>query len=359
MTTIDRGRIGQTLVDSDRRDDESYLAFVEGIRSFTVKSVDEVVRAEADKAVAAWQAEHGRMPQGLEEAIDALDQVPVIQERRRLYRTSQEMFWKVIRDAYYRRKDELLAELDRADRMGPGTVDYDPNFPVPDVYRRDIHIQPGGYTDDPLAGYIYHYGTRIFAQQLYNTEELKSPAVARLPEPEGGVRRVLDEGCAIGNMTIAMKERWPQAEVWGIDIGMPMVRYAHKRAIELGKEVHFAQRLAEDTGFPDGYFDLVVATIMFHEIPVDRQESVIREARRILRPGGIYVIDDFATELDGTLPLWELMGYTDSRDNCEPYSHGFIHSNFTEKLKKYFREVRVENSGFGYNYPRAYRICVA
>jgi ubiquinone/menaquinone biosynthesis C-methylase UbiE len=358
MATIDRGRIG-TLIDSDQRDDESYLSFVEGVRSFTVKKVDEVVRAEADKAVADWAAEHGGEPVGLAQSLDALDDVNVIRSRRRLYRSGQEMFWKTIVDVYKRREPELLAELDRADRMGPGSVEYDPNMAIPDVYRRDIHIQPGGYTDEPLAGYIYHYGTRIFAQRMYELDEFKSDTIAKLPEPVGGVQRVLDEGCAIGNGTIAMKYRWPGAEVWGIDIGAPMIRYAHKRSVELGVEVHYAQRLAEATGFPDGYFDLVNATIMFHEIPVERQEAVIAEARRILRPGGIYVVEDFATEIDGTKPLWELLGYTDSRDNCEPYSTSFIHSNFTEKLQRHFSKVEVIPSGLGYNYPRATRFCTA
>jgi ubiquinone/menaquinone biosynthesis C-methylase UbiE len=357
--TLQRPRIGSMVAPMEERDEDAYLNFVEGVRAFTVQRVDDVVRAETDRAVMDWAREHGHEPRGVREAFAALDTLPVLQSRRRLYRTSQEMFWKMIADSYHRREAELLAELDRSDRMGPGSVEYDPNFPIPDVYRRDIHIQPGGYTEDPLAGFIYHYGTKVFAQGTNDNDDRQRAQVAGLPEPQGGVRRVLDTGCAIGQATTAMKERWPQAEVWGIDIGAPMVRYAHRRAIELGIEVHFAQRLAEDTKFPDGYFDIVVATIMYHEVPLERQEACVAEARRILRPGGIYIVEDFATEMTGDKPLWEVLGYTDSVDNCEPYSLDFIHSDFTGKLKKYFSDVQVIPGKMGYNYPRATRICTA
>ena len=355
---MERPRIG-TMTGATERDDETYLHFVEGVRGMIVETVDTVVAKEADRAVAEWEKEHGRSPNGLKESRAALDPLNVLQSRKRFYRTSQEMFWSKIIETYRKREPELLAELDRADHLGPGSVEYDPNFDVPKAYRRDIHIQPGGYTDEALAGYIYHYGTKVFQRGANDHDERGRGVAGGIEEPQGGVHRALDMGCAIGQTTTALKERWTDAEVWGIDIGMPMVRYAHKRAVDMGCDVHFAQRLAEDTAFPDGYFDLVIAVIMFHEVPINQQEPVVREARRILRPGGRFLVYDFATEMAGEKPLWEVLGYTDSRDNCEPYSFGFIHSDFQGLLRKYFSEVENTSLGAGFNYPQAKRVCTA
>jgi hypothetical protein len=35
-------------------------------------------------------------------------------------------------------------------------------------------------------------------------------------------------------LTVTAKERFPGAQVWGLDVAAGQVRYAHKRAAELG-----------------------------------------------------------------------------------------------------------------------------
>jgi ubiquinone/menaquinone biosynthesis C-methylase UbiE len=115
-----------------------------------------------------------------------------------------------------------------------------------------------------------------------------------------------------------------------------MVRYAHKRAVEMGLDIHFAQRLAEDTKFPDNYFDIVHAFIMFHEVPLQNQEAVIREAHRVLRPGGTFLVCDFLTSTEERSPLSEIYGFTDGKDNCEPYARDFTSSDFHGTIEKVF-----------------------
>ena len=49
-----------------------------------------------------------------------------------------------------------------AEKKGPGTLELKPAMHIPDYAKHEIHILPGGYVGDPLAGYIYHYGTNNF-----------------------------------------------------------------------------------------------------------------------------------------------------------------------------------------------------
>lgn len=343
---IERPKIG-TMPAATERDDEVYLDFVEGIRTFNVRSMSPSASARAEQALKEYEARTGRKVESLEEAHAVLDALPALQTRWRVVRTSQEMFWSGIIDTYRKREAELLAELDRADRMGPGSVEWDPNFQFPEWFKKvEFHIQPGSYHADPLAGYIYHYGTKVFNQGRNDNDEIHAENAAMLPLPaDGQVRRVLDLACSIGQGTTALKERFPRAEVWGIDAGAPMVRYAHKRAVEMGVDVHFAQRMAESTGFPDGSFDIVHAFILFHEVPTPVADQVIREAYRLLRPGGIFTIIDFMNSKDHKSPVQLHTRYMDETQNGEPYSTEFVTSDFPQMLRAVFPKVE-ETKGF-------------
>ena len=52
-------------------------------------------------------------------------------------------------------------------------------------------------------------------------------------QPSLAPKTILDMGCAIGNSTLAWSRAFPKAQVHGIDVGAPVLRYAHARAQEL------------------------------------------------------------------------------------------------------------------------------
>ena len=52
--------------------------------------------------------------------------------------------------------------------------------------------------------------------------------------------------------------------------------------------VLFYQDNAELTHFPDESFDLIQYTYVIHEMPEANAETVLREAMRLLKPGGIF-----------------------------------------------------------------------
>ncbi|MCB2109240.1 MAG: class I SAM-dependent methyltransferase [Rhodobacteraceae bacterium] len=230
----------------------------------------------------------------IDEARALFDGDPVIGMRDRMWHSAHNYEHDILDEYFHANADKYLAELEAADKSGPGTLELNPDMKVPDYTRHEIHQQPGGYVGNPFAGHIYHYATNMFYRGGNDQDQRHISYAAACPTPaDGSVKRILDIGTGIGQFAVALKERFPDADVHGIDVGAPMLRYGHMRAIDLDVEVHFAQRLAEETGFPDNHFDMVVSYIMFHEVPAEATRKIYAEANRILRPGGVFYPMDF------------------------------------------------------------------
>jgi len=74
----------------------------------------------------------------------------------------------------------------------------------------------------------------------------------------------------------------------GVELSPAMIDLARKRAEELGREVDLRLGDAEALEFADESFDTVVCTYSLCTIPDDR--AAVREAKRVLRPGGKFVL---------------------------------------------------------------------
>lgn len=330
----DRGKRGR-LPRLTSLADESYQEFAEGLRNWNLHGYFR--QAVAPKAVmackAAGMADVVPLTDGPKVA-EVIDKIPAAQVAKRLMRSQQQMTWRNIRDSFYKRKDELLAELDRAEKTHPERLKLKKGMNIPDWAAHEIHLQPGGYVDDPLGGYVYHYGTKVFFQGINDQDDLHEKCAALMAPPKDGkVKRILDIGCSIGQFATAMKARFPDAEVHAIDVGEPMVRYAHKRALDMGLDVTFHQGLIEAAGFPDDYFDMVTSFIVFHEMPPEISKQIFQEVRRMLRPGGTFGIVDFPS-MPMAPPLSAYFVDFDHRDNGEPFTVPFMMSDFPGSLQR-------------------------
>lgn len=277
----------------------------------------------------------------IEDVVKLVEDDKILTTTSRAWLSNQQVTWKSIQDHFHANADKYLTEMEAYDNRGPGTLELNPDMDIPDYTKWEIHIQPGGYVGDPFAGHIYHYGTNSFYYGLSpkgnDQDQIHKGAADRLPLPEDGkVKRILDLGCGIGQFSVALKERFPEAEVWGLDIGGPMVRYAHMRAVDVGVDVNFAQRLAEDTKFPDNHFDIVTSYIMHHEVTAEGARAIFREAHRVARPGGYYYPIDFLSGRQA-MPYNPYMAYAiwnDHRWNHERWSLEFRGLDFEGEMEK-------------------------
>ncbi|MFL2771717.1 MAG: class I SAM-dependent methyltransferase [Rhodospirillaceae bacterium] len=275
----------------------------------------------------------------LEEIIELVKDDPLINTEVRIFLDAKRTAHKNYKQAYDNNADLYLAEMEAYDNRGPGTLELNPSLEIPIYTKHEIHQQPGGYVGSPFSGPVYHHGTNAFylARGTENKQDENHTGLARqMVTPDNGVvKRILDMGCGIGQLTIALKERFTDAEVWGVDVAAPMIRYGHMRAVDLGVDVNFSQRLAEDTRLPDNHFDIVTSYILHHEVTAAATRKIIAEAFRVLRPGGIFFPIDFftggksPTNAAGTFSRW-----IDHRWNNEVWRPEYASVDFAGTMNK-------------------------
>ena len=125
------------------------------------------------------------------------------------------------------------------------------------------------------------------------------------PEPY----RVLDMGCSTGRSTFHLIDRLLQAElvrpleVTGLDLSPFMLAvaewYATHRGYDEGVRMQWKHGAAEDVPEPSNTFNLVTCTLVTHELPQTATRELIREAHRVLQPGGILGMMDSDPHSDG------------------------------------------------------------
>ncbi len=114
-----------------------------------------------------------------------------------------------------------------------------------------------------------------------------SVAIDEAPAAPPGRELALEIGSGLGRICRALSERFDR--VIGIDISEEMVR----RARELVDDPRITFEVSNGSdlhGVPDGAVDLVLTFTVFQHIPDVRLiEGYVREAGRVLKPGGVFV----------------------------------------------------------------------
>src|SRR5512136_668664 len=97
---------------------------------------------------------------------------------------------------------------------------------------------------------------------------------------------ILDAGCGTGRLLRKARIRYPGARLIGVDPAEGMI----EKARQMLPDAAFSVGSAEALPLPDASVDLAVSTISYHHWK--DQEQGVREIRRVLRPGGQFLLAD-------------------------------------------------------------------
>lgn len=159
-----------------------------------------------------------------------------------------------------------------------------------------------GYYDQTLHHYkrwwkldeqlSVHYGfwnknTRSFGEALKQT----MIEMANRAEIKQGMR-ILDAGCGVGGASFFLANTF-ETEVEGITLSEKQWLYANDYKKDKFPRVHFSIQNFTKTEFPDEHFDLIWACeSSCYAYP---KSDFLKEAYRLLKPGGRLVIADYFT----------------------------------------------------------------
>jgi SAM-dependent methyltransferase len=280
------------------------------------------------RAAKAFEREHGRAPADRRDIRSAMVKDLYFQHYAAANRIAQELLWESTNVTIDRELPDLIEKARGLSASAKGKLDLPQEFDTPRyVTSIDIHCMPGGYAgavapDDISTGALYDRGVYLYAMGYmgpFNDDMGRSVCNYVNRRLDGfKPKRILDLGCTVGHSTLPYKELFPEAEVWGVDVAAPQVRYAHARAAGLGLEVNFAQMNAEETRFEDGSFDLIVSHILLHETSGKAMPRIFNECHRLLAPGG-YMIHADLPPFDNMDPFTQFILDNETWYNNEPF----------------------------------------
>ena len=150
-----------------------------------------------------------------------------------------------------------------------------------------------------LISFIYFlYAHFKFSPRGGNVQtRLRDLVLDHLDWDGGGT--ALDIGCGNAPLAINLAQKYPEAQVTGIDCWGAGWDYSQEacqrnaRAAGVADRATFQKASAAAMPFDDGLFDAAVSNFVFHEVrDAKDKQDVIREALRVVRKGGKFAFQD-------------------------------------------------------------------
>ncbi len=340
---------GHPMMPQTKHDEQALEDHFLAMRMWTLQNVDPLDRRLVDEVVAPKvEAETGKAPTSSSQIRKTLEAEPLHQYWLTLQMHYADQIWRGLEQSVARQSDHLESTWEDLTENPIGSLTLDPEL-VPPRYLGafDHHRMPGSYYTDTkendfTAGALYDRFASTYLRNLNGGwkndgrgHTLASHVLDFFPDLKP--KRILDMGCSVGHSTLALKEAFPDAEIYAVDVGAPMLRYGHARAEALGMEIHFSQQNAECTNFEDGSFDLVYSSATLHETSAKGMEKIFAESKRLLRSGGVMAHVDVPPRAEH-LCLWDQM-------RCDFESH-YNNEPFMATLSRIEREKVCRRAGF-------------
>ena len=171
-----------------------------------------------------------------------------------------------------------------------------------------------------LLSLIYScYAHRAFSEKGGNIQNRIHDLIFEYIEFKGA-GKIIDIGCGNGGLIIRLAKKYPDSDLFGIDYWGGIWGYSEKSCMDnakaegVDKQITFRQASASSLPYDENTFDLAVSNLVFHEVKdTKNKKDLIKEALRVLKPGGNFVFQDLflsgslygnIDELINTIKAW-------------------------------------------------------
>ena len=319
----------EILSDEQRFEMDVYQGFLNGVKGFWRDDVYAQVKSEASSLA-------NRSPSDIEiemQNSDAYYLYSWLERRMQQFKYSGRWGLETMAEKHMPDIYRLLPE----DADAKGAADRIPYY----VKELDVHQHPGGLWASPanaVAHEWYQSGASFSGVGTDVMVDYYSKVVLELMPKKDA--RILDMGCTLGRMTLAVKKAAPDAYVEGIDVCEPALRLAKAKAKRDNLDIEFRQANSEKVPHPDASFDVVGSHWLFHELPKEAIRNTLDEMQRLTKKGGAIIVFDMHHVPGGSVGLWLHEGY--AIRNNEPYAPGYASVDMTKELKdRGFTDIKM------------------
>lgn len=199
----------------------------------------------------------------------------------------------------------------------------------PPYFRRNFHWQTDGYFSRRSAE-IYDLGVEfLFLGTADVMRRQLIPPVTRFVREHGEDLRLLDVACGTGRTLRQMAVAHPKLRYYGLDLSPYYLQVAREVLSDV-EDLSLVAENAEAMPFRDDHFDVVTSVHLFHELPRNARRNVYREMWRVLRPGGLLVIED-SGQLAESEEVSFFLGQF-SKEFHEPFHRDYLADDIAEAL---------------------------
>ena len=155
-----------------------------------------------------------------------------------------------------------------------------------------------------IPALAYRWLTRFYdpVVRVTTREATFKEALLRHASIQGG-HRILDLGCGTGTLAVLVKRAHRDAEVFGLDADPEALNLARTKLEEADIEMQLDRGLASALPYADESFDRTLSSLFFHHLSSELKLEAMREALRVLRPGGEFHIADWGKPTGSVMRL--------------------------------------------------------
>ena len=103
---------------------------------------------------------------------------------------------------------------------------------------------------------------------------------------------MLDFGTGTAALSLLAKQLSPRSEIIGIDVDQKIIGIAREKIKALKAEISIDRYDGSTLPYPDGHFDKVMSSLVFHHLTRGQKDRSLKEIRRVLNSAGeLHVAD--------------------------------------------------------------------
>lgn len=121
-------------------------------------------------------------------------------------------------------------------------------------------------------------------------EDMIESMILALPFHQKEKINVLDLGCGTGNISLKVKERFPNARITSVDMAKNMIKIA-KQKLASYNDIEFIIADVRDLEFVDE-FDAVVSSLALHHLHHPEKKPYYHRIKSFLKKGGVFYNTD-------------------------------------------------------------------